>query len=111
MLMPERMWLDKKWEAFPDHAGFSDPSYSADLTLYVRASIVETMATEMERLRAGIEAFVDGSADTMDRAAVFRKDGVMSKHDQCSHGIRMYEGCGNCADVYFLHLLAPDKEG
>ncbi len=65
---------------------------------------------EAERLRLGIEAFIDGSANTMPRDTIWRKDGVHSKHDKCPHGQWMYNGCENCADVYFQRLLTPDKE-
>ncbi len=60
---------------------------------------------EADRLRAGIQAFLDGSPETMPRETIYRADGVPSKHDQCPHGMRMYEECGNCADEYFTKLL------
>ncbi len=65
---------------------------------------------EVIRLREGIQAFIDGSADTMPRDTIWRKDGVHSKHDKCPHGQWMYDGCENCADVYFQRLLAQHKE-
>ena len=37
---PRRLWMDKDGRTFPDHSGFDDPSYSADLTLYVRADLI-----------------------------------------------------------------------
>ena len=61
---------------------------------------------EADRLRAGIEAFLNGDAETMPRAKIWRKDGVPSKHDQCPHDQYMWEGCEACADEYFQWLLS-----
>lgn len=74
-----------------------------------RGALETDWHAEADRLRAGIEAFLNGDAETMPRAITYRADGAPSKHDQCPHGQYMWEGCEECADAYFQRLLAkPD---
>ncbi len=51
---PERMWLDKDGKAFPDHQGFDDPSYAADLTLYVRGDLTDGIDGLTADLRSAV---------------------------------------------------------
>lgn len=48
---------------------------------------------EIKRLRAGIQAIIDGSEPKRPR------------NNPCPHGIPGYETCGNCIDEYLIRLL------
>ena len=42
---------------------------------------------------------------------VYRTDGVNSKHDQCPHGVWMYEECGNCLSAFAASVLEDTRHG
>lgn len=69
---------------------------------------IKALEAERDRLRDGIQAFLDGDVQRP-VATVFRADGKPSKHDTCPHGVPMYEECEGCADVYFEALLAGGR--
>lgn len=50
---------------------------------------------EIERLRAGIQNYLDGDYEPR-----------VKKVDKCPHGRYGYEECGSCIDEYFTKLLA-----
>jgi hypothetical protein len=54
-------------------------------------------ADEIERLRKGIQDYLDGSA--IPRPA--------RKVDTCAHGKFGWEACEQCIDEYFQRVLAP----
>jgi hypothetical protein len=49
---------------------------------------------EIERLRAGIQAFLDGDWEPK-----------VKKMDKCPHGQYGYESCEACIEIWFEHLL------
>jgi hypothetical protein len=63
---------------------------------YHRA-LVESLAAaqaEIERLRSGIQAFLDGDYEPK-----------VKKADKCSHGQYGYESCEACIEIWFQHVL------
>lgn len=65
---------------------------------------IKALEAERDRLRDGIQAFLDGDVERPVKT-VFRADGKPSKQDLCPHGVPMYEGYEGCADAYFEALL------
>ena len=62
----------------------------------VHVDFAKEQQAEIERLRKGIQDYLDGS---------FGPD-FPTKHDKCPHGRFGWEDCGNCIDEYFTALLA-----
>jgi hypothetical protein len=52
---------------------------------------------EIERLRAGIQAFLDGDYEPK-----------VKKIDKCPHGVYGYDACEACIEQHFYRLLSPD---
>ena len=52
---------------------------------------------KLERLRAGIESYLQGNYPTA------------AKNDKCKHDRYGFEGCENCIDEYFMQLLKETK--
>lgn len=61
-------------------------------------------ADEIERLRAALETIAHG--DVPRPVAVPWRENP-SKHDKCSHGLAMYEDCGECISGYACATLNP----
>ena len=51
-------------------------------------------AKEIERLRTGIQNYLDGDYEPK-----------IKKIDKCHHGVYGYEACENCIDEHFSRLL------
>lgn len=62
---------------------------------------VTALAQEVERLRAGVQAFLDENYDHP------RQHRPMS----CRHGIAYWMDCGQCNDEHFTRLLALSQQG
>jgi hypothetical protein len=66
--------------------------------------------TTTERSEDGRAELLRDAIDALNRIAEgdeprplgkqWRKDGAISKNDQCVHGVWMYETCGNCISEY-----------
>lgn len=60
----------------------------------------ETAEAETARLRAGIQAIIDGNYDHPRR----------HRPGQCRHGIHYYDECGNCTDEALAALLSSQEK-
>ena len=60
---------------------------------------IEQANAEIERLRAGIQAFLDGDYEPRVR-----------KLDKCPHGLYGYEACEGCIADWFSKLLANQQQ-
>lgn len=65
------------------------------------AGTVERVA----RLEATLRAIAEGDVPRTE-GKKWRADGVYSKNDCCSHGVVMYEDCGNCTASFALAALS-----
>ena len=76
----------------------SGKSVDSDLLWNVTPIHLEA-ADEIERLRKGIQNYLDGDYGRIEH--------FDTKHDQCPHKRFQWEGCENCIDDYFKKLLDP----
>lgn len=60
----------------------------------VSADAAARGATEIERLRKGIQDYLDGNYEPK-----------VGKIEKCPHGVYGYEVCENCIDKHFADLL------
>jgi hypothetical protein len=60
----------------------------------------ERAAREIERLRKGIQDYLDGDYEPK-----------ITKMDKCQHGLYGYEHCENCSDEHFARVLADGQLG
>src|SRR5687768_6225016 len=65
------------------------------------AGIIDSAADEIERLRAGIQDYLDGGCD---------RPGIARKVDKCPHGRFGWEACEGCIDEHFAKVLRPVDE-
>jgi hypothetical protein len=79
------------------------------LETYLKQSVSQSMADEIERLREALRVIADGDAPR-EHAIIYRSDGVHSKHDKCKHGAWMYDGCEDCVTEYARAALGEGKE-
>lgn len=75
-----------------------EPVKLADVIRAIQAAVDEAVAVErerIERLDRALTAIMEGDVP---RAVgkVYRRDGVSSKHDRCTHDEWMYNDCGTC---------------
>ncbi|WP_407529249.1 hypothetical protein [Methylobacterium oryzisoli] len=61
--------------------------------------IQKEAAREIERLRAGIRAYLDGDYEHPRR----------HRPGKCAHGAYYYEECGSCIDAHFTALLSGNS--
>ena len=59
---------------------------------------------EIRRLRTAIRNVLDGDVPVLVKKR-YREDGQPSKHDICTHGLRLWEECGRCRDNYLQEVL------
>lgn len=64
------------------------------------AGNIEEAAAEIERLRKGIQDYLDGNYD---HPRKYRAQGPQTK---CPHGKLYWDACDGCIDDYFTKLLA-----
>jgi hypothetical protein len=69
-----------------------------------RLSAIAQLTEERDRLRASLEAIVCGTYPRPVGKSWF-PDAGKSKHDQCTHGVMMYEVCENCLDAFVEDAL------
>lgn len=98
----------EEWDEHEDVMEAAD--YIARLTAELAEARAEKEAAYAVGFAAGIEAAAKSATDGCDRkhATIFRADGVKSKHDQCRHGVVMYEDCIACEIEAIRALTAPD---
>ena len=59
----------------------------------VDPAFLREAADEIERLRKGIQDYLDGDYG--------RQQYFKTKHDKCPHGLFGWESCENCIDAHF----------
>jgi hypothetical protein len=96
------------------HEGFKTPEEVYQLSrafamhaAQARADALAVNDATVERLRAALAAIVEGDVPRP-VGKVYRGDGMPSKHDQCTHGVWMYDDCGNCVSDFALAALRSD---
>lgn len=65
-----------------------------DLAIATLQQRVKDRDAEIERLRAGIQNFINGDYEPR-----------IKKIEKCKHGLYGYEDCGSCASEHFEQLL------
>jgi hypothetical protein len=83
---------------------FDDTEY-----IYARGGMNEALQAELARVTAVLQSIAYGDVPRP-VGRVFRTDGANSKHDQCTHGIFMYEDCGGCVGEFAARFIAAAKE-
>lgn len=73
----------------------SEPMTEKRMRHVARVEYMEQAIAEIERLRKGIQNYLDGDWEPK-----------VAKMDKCPHGLYGYEDCVNCIDVHFQRLLA-----
>lgn len=70
---------------------------------------IVTLSGQIERLSGAMQNIIN---DDFPRvvAASWRKDGVLSKNDECPHWRRMYEDCSLCVADYARATLAEQEK-
>lgn len=58
------------------------------------AKNIDEAVAEIERLRKGIQDYLNGDFEPR-----------LKKLDKCKHGFYGYEECGRCVDEYFQNIL------
>lgn len=75
----------------------------------LRHSIASEAADRIEALEKALRDIADCNAPR-EHVRIYRKDGVLSKHDGCEHGRPMYEDCDICtADFARAALEGKDE--
>ena len=71
------------------------------------ADRIEAQAAEIVKLREALRTVEQGVPRPVGRS--WFPDGRPSKHDQCIHGIWMYEPCEGCTDAFIAAALGEPK--
>lgn len=71
------------------------------------ADRIEALEVENERLREALRTVEQGVPRPVGRS--WFPDGRPSKHDQCIHGIWVYEPCEGCTDAFISEALGETK--
>jgi hypothetical protein len=61
-----------------------------------KCKVIEKQDAEIERLRGGIQAFLDGDYEPK-----------VKKIDKCPHGVYGYDACEACIEQHFVRVLNP----
>jgi hypothetical protein len=64
----------------------------------------------IEQLEAALRKIADCDVPR-EHVKIYRKDGVLSKHDGCEHGRPMYEDCDICTANFARAALGEKKDG
>lgn len=67
----------------------------------------EALEAENKRLREALRTVEQGVPRPVGKS--WFPDGRPSKHDQCVHGIWMYEPCEGCTDAFIAEALGETK--
>lgn len=90
-------------------------TYKHDVRISCERGQATTPARDLEAdLAEAVKALKRISEGDVPRpvSKVYRRDGVASKHDQCSHDVWMYDDCGECiADFARATLNRLSREG
>ena len=68
---------------------------------------IEAQAAEIEKLREALRTVEQGVPRPVGRS--WFPDGRPSKHDQCIHGIWVYEPCEGCTDAFITATLGETE--
>jgi len=71
-------------------------------------AIVTAFASHADPLRRALEKIAEGDEPRPVGKSWF-PDKRVSKHDQCTHGVWMYETCGNCIADFALAALSSGE--
>ena len=69
----------------------------------------EQAADRIEQLKAALRKIADCDVPR-EHVKIYRKDGVLSKHDGCEHGRPMYEDCDICTADFASAALGEKKD-
>jgi hypothetical protein len=61
-------------------------------------------ADRIEQLEAALRDIMEDGVER-EVGTYFRADNTPSKHDECKHGLAMYETCGNCISEFARKAL------
>ena len=67
----------------------------------------EAQAAEIVKLREALRKIEQGVPRPVGKS--WRVDGRPSKHDECIHGIWMYETCEGCTDAFISEALGETE--
>lgn len=81
-----------------------DPSEMGVVEWVQARTAMRSAASRIEALESGIHACLEGQYERP-VGKVWRKDLEPSKHDQCVHGLWMYEECDACLYDHFEDVL------
>lgn len=62
------------------------------------------LQAEADRMRGALEAIAEGD-EPRPTGKAWNTDGSPSKHDKCTHGVWMYEDCGQCVAEFARKAL------
>ena len=79
----------------------------ADEISDTRDARITALEAENERLREALRKIEQGVPRSVGKS--WRVDGRPSKHDECIHGIWMYEVCEGCTDAFIAAALGETK--
>jgi len=99
------------------HGGYEYPGFPLATNgqlVSAAVSALPALIERVERLEEGLRQIGEGD-EPRPVGARWRDDGRPSKNDQCTHGIWMYETCGNCIAEFARSILSstssPDNGG
>jgi len=84
-------WNEKTNFPYDDHTGETPIEWIQNAA--------KEAAARIEALEKALEAIAEGDVPRK-HTKIFRKDGVLSKHDACEHGRVMYEDCDFCIALF-----------
>lgn len=73
------------------------------------AAALDELTARAERAEAALRRIGD-SDYPRPVGKVYRRDGIASKHDQCVHGVWMYDDCGQCAEAFAREALEASHD-